>query len=231
MLWVSIISMSRIPLTNEIKDELTSLYAETGLSPATLLRGAPNRPKGVSSRLIRQWMRGEAKTADEALLDYVLTLWRSIRAKGKNDTIERVSITPTIRGELTRLKDTTGKGAMSLLAGRKDKPEGLKSNIVTAWLNGTATTAKKSHLTYMMNLWSDVDPLIPLNDEMKQAYQAAIDKTRVPISTLLKMLHVRGVSLTRRQLDYRLKGNGKTIPKSEHETMLKALKSIAQDNR
>jgi len=89
-----------------------------------------------SSRLIRQWMRGEAKSADEALLNYVLTLWRTIKATGKDDTIARVSLTPTIRAELTRLKNTTGKGAMSLLAGRKDKPKGLKSNIVTGWLNG-----------------------------------------------------------------------------------------------
>ena len=220
--------MSRIPITNEIRDELTYLYTETGLSPATLLRGAPNRPKGVSSRLIRQWMRGEAKSADKALLDYVLTLWRTIKATGKDDTIARVSLTPTLRAELTHLKNTTGKGAMSLLAGRKDKPKGLKSNIVTGWLNGTATTAKKSHLTYMMNLWSHADPLIPITQDMVDSYNVAISETRIPISTLLKLLHSKGVTLTRRQLDYRLKSGGKTIPKSEHEKMLKALQSIAQ---
>jgi len=174
-----------VRITEPTRRELISLQAETKIYPTALLRGVANCPETLKPRMIRNWLSGKTKTADKAHLDLVLNRWCSDKAKMNIDRYARVKITPEIRNQIKRLRAETGCGAMKLLRGHKNVPEGLSSSTIATWLNGKSTSAKQEHLDYVLRAWQQVERLIPATDEMIGIYRAELDRTGIMPSRLL----------------------------------------------
>lgn len=211
-----------VEISNAVRSELQNLHKSTGISPAKLLIGALDRPKTLSSTIVRTWLSGDAKTANKDDLVYVLELWRS-HAVAKTG---RVTITPEIRAELKRYQHETGIGAMALLNRHKNRPKDINSGTISGWMRGNIKKAQQAHLDFVLEAWRNVDPVLPFTQEMIDVYNAEIERSGVQGTTLCRMLEAVDVHLKPNMLSRRLCGRKKTISKAEHSATLKLLKSL-----
>ena len=138
----------------------------------------------------------------------------------------RTPITAEIIAELKRLHKETGKGSMTILKGRKDRPSDLHSETIQGWMSGKSKSAKTSHLEYVLDIWRNADPLIPWTQDMIDHYIAEIERTGVKNTTLCRMLESVDVHLKPNMLSRRLMGRNKSISKAEYETTTNLLKSL-----
>ena len=69
----------------------------------------------------------------------------------------RVVLTGTVRKELRRFQEATGKGGAALLKDAKARgqeiPDGLQPNMITQWLNGATKSAHLEHLSFVIEVW------------------------------------------------------------------------------
>ena len=72
-----------------------------------------------------------------------------------DEASDEITITDAIRAALRAEIRRTGVTAIMLLKGRRDVPDGLAARTVNRWLAGLLSTARRSHLDYVMAQWSD----------------------------------------------------------------------------
>lgn len=72
--------MSRVPITETIRQQLNELHLSTCVGPQRLLKGRTDRPQKLSSTTIYNWMKGNTKTTQKNHLDFVLEAWRNTDA-------------------------------------------------------------------------------------------------------------------------------------------------------
>lgn len=114
--------MSRVLITDAIREELNDLHQRTEVGPQRLLKGKADRPTGLSSTTIYHWMEGKTKTASQEHLDFVLKAWRktSPLSAFTGDDLKRLD------QELKR----TGYTQTSLLRRLSPVPDGLTPDIL-----------------------------------------------------------------------------------------------------
>ena len=102
----------------------------------------------------------------------------------------RVQITNEVRDELIAERDRTGIGVSALLKNsRKEIPAGLNYVMVSQWMAGRITSARKDHLDYVLAKWraiSEGDCRIPITPELIQELKALQCKTGISPARLLK---------------------------------------------
>ncbi|PJE26409.1 hypothetical protein CVM39_17850 [Pseudooceanicola antarcticus] len=73
----------------------------------------------------------------------------------------------------------------------KDRPKGLTSIMISTWLNGTRSSAKKRHLDYVIARWEKViesgHVMIDVSDEMLQELRHQNKRTGVSPIKLMRM--------------------------------------------
>ena len=65
-------------------DELLALVTHrdrTGMKSAALLKSAPDKPSNLRAETVKAWMNGQTRSADPAMLKYVLNLYASLPDK------------------------------------------------------------------------------------------------------------------------------------------------------
>lgn len=137
----------RVVITDDIRARLKAHKVRTSLGTTRLLRGARSVPAGLNPQVIESWIRGDARTARQDHLRFVLAEW------DRKPTVEIVEITPAVLQALQQEKDRTGLGAIRLLRGVPERPDGLTHNMVQAWLDGATRTARKDHLEFALEAW------------------------------------------------------------------------------
>lgn len=75
-------AQGRVRITNERLSELKEHRARTGIGSTRLLKLGEAPPDGLTPAMVTQWLRGNAGTARQDHLTYVLTLWRSLPDEG-----------------------------------------------------------------------------------------------------------------------------------------------------
>ena len=68
----------------EEDDELLALVTHrdrTGMKSAALLKSAPDKPSNLRAETVKAWMNGQTRSADPAMLKYVLNLYASLPDK------------------------------------------------------------------------------------------------------------------------------------------------------
>jgi len=153
----------RIRITPEIVKELKAYQDKSGFGPTALLKGRSDCPVKLTANRVNGWMVGRIKSARKDELAYLRRIWPEARA------VERVPLTAELRSELKAMKAKTGTGEMALLYDRKNKPAGLDAAVIKSWLNGRAKTADETHLAYVIGLWGEASPYIPITKAMRQS--------------------------------------------------------------
>lgn len=71
-------SPSFVLLGPEVRAQIAAEHSRTGLAGARLLKGARDKPEGLTAGVINNWLSGAAQSARSDHLEYVLQLWRAI---------------------------------------------------------------------------------------------------------------------------------------------------------
>ena len=138
----------------------------------------------------------------------------------------RVKITPAIRDQLNTLRETTGVGPQRLLRGRRDKPRGISSATIYSWLHGRSETAIEEHLSYVLDAWQSVDPIIEVTDAMVAELKAQFDQAGMTQLGFLKISANVNSVVSRNFLSRLINGTRKTVPKSVWEALISSLVDI-----
>lgn len=140
--------MTRVPITNAIREELKRLRADTGVGAMRLLRGQLDHPKGLNSANISTWLSGKSASAKKEHLDYVLLRWRQA------DSILDVTseMVATLNGEFQR----TGLSANGFLNGAKSLPKGFGAYQLSGLRTGKRKTIPESQWTTLIDVLSEL---------------------------------------------------------------------------
>ncbi len=184
-------SPPRIPLTPEIRQKLRAHIERTGVGPQALLRGAGDKPQGLSSSVISKWLAG-GKTARRDHLAYVMHRWETV------DPV--VPVTPLVLQALQLHKDRTGLTPEPLLRSAKTLPSGLTTSIVRSWLEGRVKRAKRSHLDFVLAQWErcpDRDlSRVPVTAEVRARMEEHRVRTGIGVTALGRMVRNPPAGLT-----------------------------------
>jgi len=214
------------PLNDNIRNELALLQETTKCYPTALLRRAPNCPDGLKPTTIKNWLSGKVKTAQTKQLDFVLSLWRNLAVVSENTQTERIELTPALQNEMRRLRSESGIGAMKLLKGCEDIPKGLNSAVIGNWLQGSVSSIKKSHLDYVVKLWSESQKSIPVTGEMTRHLNDEFKRTGISHVGLLRMLNLPNSKLSTHTFTTMRKGKRRAILETEWDAIVKLLATI-----
>lgn len=171
-----------LPLTAEMIARLRVEKDRTGVGAIRLLEGAPDIPPGLTYHMIGNWLGGENMTVEAEHFNYALTRWAALPMK------QRIPLTPEMIARLEAEKTRTGRGPSSLLWNAKDKPPGLTSSTIMAWLKGTIRRVDQEHFDYVLARWSALpdDNRRPLTPDMRAALNAEFIRTGLGATRLLQ---------------------------------------------
>lgn len=218
-----------VALTEGLLKELRRLRQRTGLGPQAILRGSKDRPEGLTSRVIADWLKGEAKSACPAHLDYVLQRWQTAPT--------RVRFTPAMRDELKNLRERTGVGPKELLQGARDLPPGLRPTTVDAWLRGVRKEIYREHYDTVVRLWQQLDKegargdRIPLDHGRIEALQRERERSGIGPTRLLRQAADLPRGLTANMVTNWLMGQNRKARRDHYDFVLSLWKSLPSKNR
>jgi len=133
---------------------LTSLRKsrELGILPEMLFDEAADIPYGLNAGVIGEWLDGAASEAKKNHLDWVLSRCKAL----SNVQRPRIAITEGIQATLVAHRERSGVEQTALLKGARDIPDGLSSQLITAWIGGYIGTARKDFLDYVIARWMEL---------------------------------------------------------------------------
>ena len=146
----------RIEITEEIKQAILDHQERTGIGVRLLFRGTRlERPEGLTSTTVYNWLGGKTATAQKSHVEYVLGKWGALQ------TNAMAELTSEILDKIRAEKKRTGIGAQRLLDMFEDIPDGLNSTIVDVWTSREDTdqrvkTARKDHIDYVLKRWAEL---------------------------------------------------------------------------
>jgi len=140
-------SWGYIKITPETKNVLHQYKKQTRIGAEKLLNGAQGIPDGLNAAIINNWLTGGSTTAYSEYIEYVMRTWKEL-AEGEQ---ERIEITPDIMAALKDSRDRVKRFPSYVLAAATDIPQGLSPHIISSWFSGTAKTARKDHLNYVLD--------------------------------------------------------------------------------
>lgn len=134
------------------------------------------------------------------------------------------------------LRDASGVGPKALLRGRRtEMPDGLNAATISAWLNGTAGTARPEHLAYVLTVWEACVPeqeLVVVDDARRHALQDEIDRTGIgPYALITRFPAAFCDRLSGPQLGGWFIGGPKRAAKELYDLALQCWQSLPDDDR
>jgi len=97
---------------------------------------------------------------------------------------ERIEITDEIREHVKAEIERTGAGIFKLMRGRKDMPEGFRSESVMQIARGQGTTIKRSHIDYAFALWRETIPHLVASKAERRAVRERLNRLGIGPGTV-----------------------------------------------
>lgn len=186
-LWTEATPYKRIPY--ESVGKIKARFDELRISPRTLL-AIKDAPDDLTPTMIcGWWARKDAATirtdhlewVTQALSDPALEPSDDSTLSSRHDGWRRkrvmncpeldTPVTSELRDQLLAHQERTGLGAGALLNGREDLPHGLTPAMAYRWFTGQARAANAEHLSYVLELYEQVTPMLRLTkDDRNQLY-------------------------------------------------------------
>ncbi len=137
-LWRALPSREFVELTPEIASRLRDYAKRTGKGRQAILRGARDKPDGLTSDVIRRWLTGTG-TARKDQLEYIFA-----RYEGRDDL---AAVTPDLRAEIQRHIRRTGVNPEELLQEEEIALEGYN------WQNWPPRLMPEKDLQFFLDRW------------------------------------------------------------------------------
>lgn len=119
---------THILLTPDLVGEMLWRKNKTGIGPQKLLSGKRDKPDGLDSGLVNNWLSAQTRSARPEHAGYVRHLWRNapiMMELGDED-----------RAALRNAMDQAGLTPQSLLNRMEQRPPGLTPDVLSRWLAG-----------------------------------------------------------------------------------------------
>lgn len=221
------ISKERVSVTPEARAELCRLQTETRIGTSVLLRGATDKPAGLTGAKVKQWMDGAVKTSPPGHLEYVLKRWRKIP--------KRIALTTELIEPLRALQSQTGIGAWALLRGACDMPDKLSPTVVSSWLGNRTKNARKDHYDYVLRRWKDLAKLgrhlIMLDNERLTVLRRQYERSGIHPNELFHHTKALPDGLTPVMITNWLRGNARRIRQDHYEYVLRHWRAVEERRR
>ena len=143
--------MSRIIITNVMRDELRELRKSTGIAPMRLLKGRSDVPEGLDSAIIQSWLNGKTESARLDHYKFVLKVWRQVTPRIRLSDEDR----ELLRTEMAR----TGVGPKAILRLLPSSPHKLKPIMISNWVNGKLETASAAQWEAVLSTYRSLPNL------------------------------------------------------------------------
>lgn len=137
-----------IQITKDHIDQMEAAKRSTGCGAAAFLKWADNKPAGLTSTTIYQWMKGNAASANAEQLNFVLENWPKMPGKRQ--------VTMELSAQLRAEEARTGLGPKRLLGTMDEVPKGLKAITISRWMNGDVDTAWCDHVDAVLNAYAKI---------------------------------------------------------------------------
>lgn len=146
--------LQRVDVTQEEIDEIIRQRKRTGVGFSALLRGPRGeKPEGLASTTIANWLKGRAKTALEGHTDWVIARYRSLpnKPKAQPDKPKTILNPPLPDGFVEKLNMWRECGLLPtfLLQNATAAPNGFNRSILANWLSGISSTGQPEHVDYV----------------------------------------------------------------------------------
>ena len=119
---------THILLTPDLVGEMLWRKNKTGIGPQKLLSGKQDKPDGLDSGLVNNWLSAQTRSARPEHAGYVLHLWRNAPIM--------MELSDEDRAALRNAMDQAGLTPQSLLNRMEQRPPGLTPDVLSRWLAG-----------------------------------------------------------------------------------------------
>jgi|GEM_PF-3403553 len=151
--------MSRVSITDEIREELHRLQEVSGKGSMKILRGHKDIPSKLNSGTVASWLNGQVISARKDHLDYVLEKWRQVgRALSITDDMRQM-----FQLEFTR----TGMTPSRFMRVFQDHPTEFSIKILESLRNGKRLNVEEAHWNFIM---TSLKSLPTISSEDKKPY-------------------------------------------------------------
>jgi hypothetical protein len=133
--------MTRVPITDQIREELNYLRKKSGKGGMRLLRGRKDIPQGLDSAMIQSWLNGATKVALKSHINYVRKAWKT--------TDPKIPVTPEMVEQLNSELERTGMSPTSLLRACPDLQSKIANDAISALRCGARKTVDKT-------IWNEI---------------------------------------------------------------------------
>ncbi len=145
----------RIPPKREMIEQIKSERTRTGVSLARLIHQTKRpQPDGLTLHIVESWLSMDIKTVRPEHFGWVIAAYLAYPNRAPE-----IDLT---HAHLTRLREAierTGQGPRAILRGKNaNRPAGLSSTVIFAWLAGRTQSAKKGHWEWLMARYASWRP-------------------------------------------------------------------------
>ena len=153
---------------------------------------------------------------------------------------DKIGLTPEIRDKLIYEYKRTGLGGSAIMRGQRGKyPDGLRSDMIDAWRNGTIKSARKSHLEWLLGRYKQWRPLeetvcnkpekIEITTEMHDHIAGEQARTRLGAVNILRLApKPLPDGLNHQKVHRWIAGDTKSALRSHWEFVLRVYKSVGE---
>ena len=197
----------RVEITDDIRKALNDGLRQRRLNPDTFCPRLTGTGDAISASLLKRWLNGSIRTARAGRLEGVRAALEAIPPRPERTGPEcidldrperhgRMWITPQIWQTFRAERRRTNIGPTALLKGRQDVPEGLSPAMITHWLDGKTMRARKTHMVYVLKLWSQRGSVTRLTPEIRARLRSEAKRTGHSWASFLRAMPDKPPGLT-----------------------------------
>ncbi len=172
---------ARIEFSEENCKLLNAEFDRTGITSVDLLK-LPNKPDTLTTAILQALRGGTNSSVSKDAYDWLITTLISL-PEGEYKIISEEDLV-----FLVSEKKRTGTSIRKLLQGAS-MPSDLSGSMVNQWLVGAVKRAKKTHWSYVLKRFSELDTVvsnsIPMTEEMRRQLLSEIERTGVKANSLV----------------------------------------------
>lgn len=172
----------RITITRALRNKLISERERTGLGPMRLLRGTrQEKPAGLTSKIIGNWLNGSTQVAKSEHLNFVLKRFEEFTP---DNTV--IKLTPEMRRKISSERARTNIGYMKLLQDNADSPTNLTSMQIMQWVNGSVARVPSHEIKFVISAYKMLPTLIEVEEGLVLFFRRERTRTGVTIPKLFR---------------------------------------------
>ncbi len=200
------LNSDRVVLTEEKLSSLRAHIERTGITIPALLKGHKEETKGITYKIVYDWLTGRIKTADANHYETLIKIFEKFPDLNE----EYIYVSQEIVKTLQREKARSGVSTKKLFQEAEIIPEGLTAVHAENIVRDLTKKTRHSYLEFLINEWKkqpDSIPRIPITPEILTKMLGEKERTGIgPMALLRDTKKVRPRGLTTSIIDSWLEG-------------------------